>query len=75
MQTQVNRLFKYLKVNKTITNYEALIRLGIMHNPRRIFDLKDRLPKSYRIDKKMITVQNRWKENSNVAEYRLVRVL
>jgi hypothetical protein len=73
MQTQVKRLHDYLKKNKTITNLEAYYKLGILHNPRRIADLKDRLPRSYRIDKRMITVQNRWQEKCRVAEYKLVR--
>jgi hypothetical protein len=74
MQKQVDRLFNYLKKHKSITNGAAFVHLGIMANPRRIMDLKEVLPKSYRIAHEKIYVNTRFSGKQRVTQYRLVRL-
>lgn len=66
--TQRMRVMLHLKAGKTLTSLEALRLYGIMRLPNRISELRKR---GERIEKTMITVQNKYGETVRVAEYRL----
>lgn len=69
--TQCERLVDYMMRNpeKGVTQIEALSNLGILRLASRISELRD---EGYVIEKKMITVTNRFGEKCSVARYRLV---
>lgn len=65
--TQTERILDYLNRNETITQYDAMVELGIMRLASRINDLRRQ---GHRISSRRITVENRFGEKCNVAEYR-----
>lgn len=66
--TQQERILEYLQTGKTITTLNAFNELGITRLASRIYDLKE---SGHLINKKMITVLNRYDEKCSVAEYSL----
>lgn len=64
--TQAGRLLEYLQSGKSITRLESFMELGIVELSSRIIDLKD---EGYTINKKRITVKNRYNEPCSVVEY------
>lgn len=68
MKNQNERVMEYLQSNGKITQFEALIELGILRLAARINDLKN---KGKKINSRMIKVKNRFSEECSVAEYYL----
>ncbi len=66
--TQNERIYNYLKENKAITAREAMIDLGIYRLSARISEM---MQDGIVINKKRITVKNRFKESCSVTEYSL----
>jgi len=64
--TQEERILDYLQCGNTITTLNAFNELGITRLASRIYDLKE---KGHSINKRMITVKNRFDEKCSVAEY------
>jgi hypothetical protein len=64
--TQQQRVLDYLQSGKTITTLNAFNELGITRLASRIYELKE---EGHIINKKMITVTNRYDEKCSVAEY------
>lgn len=67
-QTQEDRVINYIKENRTITQQHATIQLSISRLAARIYTL---IKRGYPIDKKIITVKNKFGEKCHVAEYYL----
>lgn len=70
MNTQNQRLIEYLKLNKSITQLEALTELGIFRLASRINDLKNM---GYTISGEMTEVTNRFGEKVRVKRYFLTK--
>lgn len=66
--TQQERILNYLEEGKSITTLNAFNELGITRLASRIYDLKE---SGHLINKKMISVVNRYDEKCSVAEYSL----
>ena len=66
LRPQQQRIIDYMTVFGGITTLQAYNDLGITSLPKRICELK-RL--GYKIDKKYITVRNRFKEKCVVVHY------
>lgn len=66
--TQCERLLEYMQNHESITQIEALNKLGIMRLASRVSDLNRQ---GYDIQKKMIVVKNRYGESCCVASYSL----
>lgn len=66
--TQNDRILEYLETHGSITQFEALIKLGIMRLASRISDLR-RL--GYDFESEMVTVKNQFGEECHVKRYRL----
>jgi len=64
--TQSERVLKYLEDGKKLTCLNAFNELGITQVAARIFELKEQ---GHPINKKMISVTNRYDEKCSVAEY------
>jgi len=64
--TQANRVLEYLEKGQSITPLDAWKELGITRLAARVHELKR---DGYVIDKKLISVTNRYSEKCNVAEY------
>jgi hypothetical protein len=64
--TQNQRLLDYLDIHGSVTQIEALNKLGIMRLASRVSDLRK---KGYQIDGKMDTVTNRYGEKCRVKRY------
>lgn len=69
-ETQCKRLLEYLDKHGSITQLEAIEKLGIMRLGARIFDLKRT---GYKIKTEMIEVKNRFGELCRCAWYSIVR--
>lgn len=67
--TQCDRIVAYMKEHGSITQYDALLDLGVMRLASRISELKKR---GVSIQSRMKTVLNRYNEKCQVAEYSLV---
>jgi hypothetical protein len=66
--TQNERIFNYMKDNKFITAREALIELGVYRLASRIAEMiKDGIV----IEKKRVTVKNKFKESCSIIQYSL----
>lgn len=65
---QQDRLLNYLTNVGSITSFNGLSILGIFRTPNRVSELKKM---GYKIDTQMVTVTNRWGEQTKVAEYSL----
>lgn len=65
--TQGERIIAYMDEHGTITPFEAFTELGITKLATRISELRRG---GERIEKKYITVRNRFGEDVNVMEYR-----
>lgn len=70
MDTQCERVLKYLQENGKITQFDAMIELGVLRLAARINDLKN---SGYRITSLMVKVKNRFSEDCRVAEYRMLK--
>lgn len=68
--TQNQRLLDYLDIHGSVTQIEALNKLGIMRLASRVSDLRK---KGYQIDGKMDIVTNRYGEKCRVKRYSLGR--
>lgn len=68
MNTQAQRLLDHLQSGKTIHRWQAMIELGIAELSSRCIDLENA---GYVINRKRISILNRFGEKSNVAEYSL----
>ena len=68
--TQCDRLLNYLEAHDGINPFEAWQELGIYRLGARVYDLKKR---GHRIKTRFVTVKNRYSEECEVAEYRLVK--
>lgn len=66
--TQQQRILEYLEQGNTITTLNAFNELGITRLASRIYDLK---ASGVSIQRKMITVTNRYNEKCHVTEYSL----
>ena len=66
--TQNQRIIDYMEIHGTITQLEALQKLGIMRLASRISDLRR---KGYSIESEMVTVENRYGEKCRVKRYSL----
>lgn len=64
--TQAERVLDYLESGKKLTRLNAFNELGIIELSSRICELKS---KGHKVNKKMITVKNRYDEKCSVAEY------
>lgn len=65
-RTQNDRLLTYLKINRSITQLEAMERLGIMRLGARILDLRRR---GHAIRSERLTVIDRFGAESHPARY------
>lgn len=70
MDTQCERVLKYLQENGKITQFDAMIELGVLRLAARINDLKN---SGYLITSLMVKVKNRFSEDCRVAEYRMMK--
>lgn len=69
-ETQSDKILDYMERFGSITQYDALMDLGVMRLASRISDLKKQgIP----IKSEMETVQNRFGENCYIKRYRLLR--
>lgn len=66
--TQTERILDYLKQHGTITQYEAMVDLGVMRLASRISELKK---DGYPIKSRMICIKNRFGESCFVKQYTL----
>ena len=66
--TQCQRVLDYMEQHGGITQFEAMIELGVMRLASRISELKK---EGYEIQSKIIAVRNRYGEPCYVKEYRL----
>lgn len=66
--TQNQRLLDYLASHGSVTQIEALNKLGIMRLASRVSDLRK---KGYQIDSKMDMVTNRYGEKCRIKRYSL----
>lgn len=64
--TQIQRILNYLEAGNTITTLNAFNELGITRLAARIHELKRQ---GHPINKKTISVTNRYNEKCSVAEY------
>ena len=64
------RVVDYINQNGSITSFQAYNDLGITRLSAAIYDLKHY---GYKIDKKYITVRNRFNEKCCVAQYRFIK--
>lgn len=67
--TQCGRILEYLHRHGTITQYEALLDLGIMRLASRMTELKKR---GHKIETEWVKVSNRYGETCRVKRYRLM---
>jgi uncharacterized small protein (DUF1192 family) len=65
---QPKRLLEHLQSGRSITRMEALSVLGIFELSSRIGDLQKR---GYKINKKRLTVTNRFNEKISIVKYTL----
>ena len=73
--TQKQRIFAYLKNNKTATGLELLKYTGTMSYTKVISQLRNELPKKgYTISGKFIKVKTKYNGTSRVKEYSLARL-
>ena len=68
-KTQGEMILTYLDHYKTITSYEAMKELGCHRLAARISELKR---DGHPIDKKMISVKNRFGDDIKIAEYSMM---
>lgn len=66
--SQNDRLLRHLRAFGTIQPMTAWSQLGIYRLASRICDLRQA---GHNIEKRMVTVSNRWGEEVRVAEYKL----
>lgn len=66
--TQCERVLRWMQTNGSITQLEALTKLGVMRLASRISDMKRQ---GIEITDKMVTVENRYGEKCRVKQYRL----
>jgi hypothetical protein len=69
LSKQQERLLNYLTNVGSITSFKGLEILGIFRTPNRISELKKM---GYNINTQMVTVTNRWGEQTKVANYTLL---
>ena len=65
-RTQAERVLGYIREHGSITQIEALNKLGVMRLASRISDLRRQ---GFKISSKMVTVKNRWGEDCHVKQY------
>ena len=68
---QNERILNHLAENGSITQIEALNKLGVLRLASRISDLRR---KGYDFDSEMVTVRNQWGEKCRVKRYSLREV-
>lgn len=68
MDTQRDRILRYMRDNGSITPLEAYREFGIMRLASRISELKKM---GYPVEKSMVAIKNRYGEKVQFAEYRL----
>lgn len=66
--TQENMILEYLKEHGSMTNLDALIRLGVSQATARIWGLKRR---GIRVKTRPVKVVNRYGESTRIVEYYL----
>lgn len=66
--TQCQRVLDYMEQHGGITQFEAMLELGVMRLASRISELKK---EGHEIQSKIISVRNRYGEPCYVKEYRL----
>lgn len=64
--SQENMILEYIKDHGSITNLEALLNLGIMQCPARIFGLKRR---GVKIETRKKKVVDRYNQTKTIVEY------
>lgn len=67
--SQASRLKEHFEAGKSITRLSALTDLGIFELSARVIDLENT---GMTIDRKRITVTNRWGEKASVTKYWVV---
>jgi hypothetical protein len=68
--SQASRLKEHFEAGKSITRLSALTDLGIFELSARVIDLENT---GMTIDRKRITVTNRWGEKASVTKYWAVK--
>lgn len=66
--TQAQRILGYLEAHGAITQYEAMVDLGVMRLASRISELKK---DGYPIESRMVCIKNRFGEKCFVKQYTL----
>ena len=75
MKTQEQRIYDYLKKNKTATGLELLKNCGVICYTKAISRLRKELPyEGYTITGEYITVKTRFNGKSRVMQYSLARL-
>lgn len=64
--TQAERVLQYMRDFGSITPLQAMADLGVMRLAARIADLKKA---GYNIERKLVTVKNRYEQDCVVAQY------
>lgn len=68
--TQEEKIINYMREYGSITALDAIRDLGIMRLASRVSDLKKH---GFAITRDMVSVKNRWGEDTHIARYREVR--
>lgn len=75
MRNQVERVYKYLRENKSATGMELLRNCGVMSYTKVISELRRELPKQgYTIVGEYIKVKTRFNGTTNVMKYTLAKL-
>lgn len=75
MKNREQRIFEYLKKNKTATGLELLKHCGTLSYTKAISDLRKTLPyEGYTITGKLVEVKTRFSGKARVMEYALARL-
>lgn len=69
--TQCNRVLEYIKQHGSITQFEAMLELGVMRLASRISELKKK--HDYDFDCEWVEVRNRFDEPCRVKKYSLAK--
>ena len=70
--TQAERVLAYMERNGAITQWEALMELGIMRLASRISEIQSK--RGVTIESRFVPVYNRHGEKCHVKEYRIAEV-
>lgn len=75
MKNQIQRVYQYLKQNKSATGLELLRNCGVLSYTKVISELRRELPKQgYTIVGERIKVKSKFNGTATVMEYSLTRI-